>query len=192
MAGRLPSSIGAYDNAAKFPASVPTIAHYLRAHGYYTCLSGKRHFVAPDQLHGFEDRLTTEIYPADFDWTPRISYDNGADDAAKDQPDPGVSGVETVADARAVARSLQLDYDESVAQRAIAQIFELRRKPQQPFFLTVSFTQPHDPYVVSKPYWDRYSDEIINAPRTAAIAPREMEPHSRGLYYHYGLDRLNS
>jgi choline-sulfatase len=33
MAGRLPSSIGAYDNAAEFPASIPTIAHYLRAHG---------------------------------------------------------------------------------------------------------------------------------------------------------------
>ena len=41
MAGRLPSTIGAYDNAAEFPASVPTIAHYLRARDYYTCLSGK-------------------------------------------------------------------------------------------------------------------------------------------------------
>jgi choline-sulfatase len=190
MAGRLPSSIGAYDNAAEFPASVPTIAHYLRARGYYTCLSGKMHFVGPDQLHGYEDRLTTEIYPADFDWTPRISYDTGADDAAKDQPDPGVSGVETVADARAVARSMQLDYDENVAQRAIVHIFELSRKPEQPFFLTVSFTQPHDPYVVSKPYWDRYTDEAINAPRAAAVAESEMDPHSRGLYYHYGLDRL--
>ena len=28
------------------------------------------HFVGPDQLHGFEERLTTDIYPADFGWTP--------------------------------------------------------------------------------------------------------------------------
>jgi choline-sulfatase len=28
------------------------------------------HFVGPDQLHGFEERLTTDIYPADFAWTP--------------------------------------------------------------------------------------------------------------------------
>ena len=35
-----------------------------------TCLSGKMHFVGPDQLHGFEERLTTDIYPADFGWTP--------------------------------------------------------------------------------------------------------------------------
>ena len=27
-------------------------------------------FVGPDQLHGFEARLTTDIYPADFGWTP--------------------------------------------------------------------------------------------------------------------------
>jgi choline-sulfatase len=38
--------------------------------GYRTCLSGKMHFVGPDQLHGFEERLTTDIYPADFAWTP--------------------------------------------------------------------------------------------------------------------------
>ena len=38
--------------------------------GYHTFLAGKMHFVGPDQLHGFEERLTTDIYPADFGWTP--------------------------------------------------------------------------------------------------------------------------
>ena len=28
------------------------------------------HFIGPDQLHGFEERLVTDIYPADFSWTP--------------------------------------------------------------------------------------------------------------------------
>ena len=69
-AGQLPSRIGAYDNAAEFPAQVPTFAHYLRRAGYQTVLSGKMHFCGPDQLHGFEERLTTDIYPADFGWTP--------------------------------------------------------------------------------------------------------------------------
>jgi len=32
----------------------------------WTALSGKMHFCGPDQLHGFEERLTTDIYPADF------------------------------------------------------------------------------------------------------------------------------
>src|SRR5262249_35325385 len=70
MAGQLPSRIGAYDNAAEFAAHIPTFAHYLRGAGYRTALSGKMHFCGPDQLHGFEERLTTDIYPADFGWTP--------------------------------------------------------------------------------------------------------------------------
>jgi len=63
MSGQLITRIAAYDNAAEFPASVPTFAHYLRQAGYRTCLSGKMHFVGPDQLHGFEERITTDVYP---------------------------------------------------------------------------------------------------------------------------------
>ena len=70
MSGRLPSAIGAYDNAAEYPASLPSFGHYLRAAGYRTILAGKMHFCGPDQLHGFEERLTTDIYPADFGWVP--------------------------------------------------------------------------------------------------------------------------
>nr|BFE92664.1 hypothetical protein GCM10020185_32000 [Pseudomonas brassicacearum subsp. brassicacearum] len=44
VSGQLPSKIGAYDNAADFPADVPTYAHYLRRLGYRTALSGKMHF----------------------------------------------------------------------------------------------------------------------------------------------------
>ncbi len=54
----------------RVPPVIPTFAHYLRLAGYRTCLAGKMHFVGPDQLHGFEERLTTDIYPADFGWTP--------------------------------------------------------------------------------------------------------------------------
>ena len=69
MSGLLPSHTGVYDNAAEFRSAIPTFAHYLRLEGYKTCLSGKMHFVGPDQLHGLEERLTTDIYPADFGWT---------------------------------------------------------------------------------------------------------------------------
>ena len=37
LSGRLPSAIGAYDNAAEFRADVPTFAHYLRRAGYRPC-----------------------------------------------------------------------------------------------------------------------------------------------------------
>ena len=61
MSGLLPSKSRVYDNAAEFASDIPTYAHHLRRAGYQTCLSGKMHFVGPDQLHGFEERLTTDI-----------------------------------------------------------------------------------------------------------------------------------
>ena len=70
MTGQLPSATRGYDNAAYLASTIPTFAHYARLGGYRTVLSGKMHFVGPDQLHGFEERRTTDIYPADFGWTP--------------------------------------------------------------------------------------------------------------------------
>jgi choline-sulfatase len=64
LTGKLPSRIGAYDNAAELAASTPTVAHHLRLHGYARSPAGKMHFVGPDQLHGFEER-PTDVYSAD-------------------------------------------------------------------------------------------------------------------------------
>lgn len=64
------TEIGAYDNACEFPVTVPTFANYLKQMGDKTCLSSKMHFVGLDQLHGFEKRVTTTVYPADYAWAP--------------------------------------------------------------------------------------------------------------------------
>ena len=69
VTGQLPSRIGGFDNASDLPADTLTYAHYLRNEGYHTALSGKMHFVGPDQLHGYEQRLTSDIYPGDYGWT---------------------------------------------------------------------------------------------------------------------------
>jgi choline-sulfatase len=191
MAGQLPSNIGAYDNGAEFPASIPTIAHHLRAAGYYTCLSGKMHFVGPDQYHGFEERLTTEIYPGDFSWTPSTGYgDISIDDERRNTA--GVSTMDTVLDAGPLARSMQIDYDEDVAHCAIREIYRIARsEDQRPFFLTVSLTHPHDPYVITQKYWDLYSDNDIGPPNVEPIPLEERDPHSHSLYFHYGQDKTD-
>ena len=67
--GSSPAALPVNDNAEELPATAVTFVHYLRRAGYRTVLSGKMHYVGPDQLHGFEERLTTDIYPADFLWT---------------------------------------------------------------------------------------------------------------------------
>ena len=178
LAGRLASAIGAFDNAAEFRADVPTLAHYLRRMGYRTCLSGKMHFVGPDQLHGFEERLTTDICPADFGWT-----------ATWDEPariHPWFHTMEFAASGGRVARSTQLDFDEEGIHQTRRWIYDRARdSDQRPFFLLHSFTHPHDPYVTRPEYWERYDHDEIDLPRVAWIAPEDRDPHGRRLYENY-------
>ncbi|MFM7568791.1 MAG: sulfatase-like hydrolase/transferase, partial [Betaproteobacteria bacterium] len=145
MTGRLPSRIGVYDNGSEFPSAIPTIAHYLGRAGYSTTLCGKMHFVGPDQLHGYEERLITEIYPADFIWTP--------DWRLGPQSRPSGLSMRPVLEAGICKRSLQIDYDEQVAFLAEQKLFDIARyDTDRPFFLTVSFTHPHSPYTVQQQF----------------------------------------
>ncbi len=189
MAGRLPSQIGAYDNGAELPAATPTFAHYLRLHGYYTCIAGKMHFVGPDQYHGFEERLTTEIYPADMSWTPTPDFRDFNKDEERGYTF-GVSTIDTVKDAGVVARSMQIDYDEDVIHHATRELYtRARSDDKRPFLLTVSLTQPHDPYVTTPEFWDRYNHTGIDDPQVPFIPVEDRDAHSQSLYYHYGQDK---
>lgn len=175
LTGRLPHAIDAWDNAAELPASVPTLAHYLRHEGYRTILCGKMHFVGPDQLHGYEERLTTDIYPSDFAWTP--DYLKGP--AYR----PTGLSMRPVLEAGHCVRSLQIDYDDEVEHRGLQRLYDLARAPHdRPFFLTLSFTHPHPPFVTAREHWDRYRHEDIDLPRVPAIPPDRLDPHSRWLY----------
>nr|WP_288257319.1 choline-sulfatase [uncultured Pseudomonas sp.] len=173
VSGRLPSKIGAYDNAADFPADVPTYAHYLRRLGYRTALSGKMHFCGPDQLHGYEERLTSDIYPADYGWA--VNWD---------EPDVRASwyhNMSSVLQAGPCVRSNQLDFDEEVVFKARQYLYDhVRMTPDQPFCLTVSMTHPHDPYTIPREYWDRYEGVDIPLPRQH-IEQTEQDPHSQRL-----------
>ncbi|MFC5696123.1 choline-sulfatase [Pseudomonas sp. GCM10022186] len=173
VSGQLPSKIGAYDNAADFPADVPTYAHHLRRLGYRTALSGKMHFCGPDQLHGYEERLTSDIYPADYGWA--VNWD---------EPDVRPSwyhNMSSVLQAGPCVRTNQLDFDEEVVFKARQYLYDhVREHAEQPFCLTVSLTHPHDPYTIPTEYWDLYRDEDIELPRVH-LADAEQDPHSRRL-----------
>ncbi len=173
MTGQLNSKIGAYDNASEFASSIPTFAHYLRSAGYQTSLIGKMHFVGPDQLHGFEDRLTTDIYPADFGWTPDWADPDGRFDWWS-------HNMDSVVNAGVAEASNQLDYDDDVGYQAVRKLRDLARTDdERPWFVTVSFTHPHDPYVARQEFWDRYDHEAIPMPTVGPIDAVEQDPHSR-------------
>jgi choline-sulfatase len=180
LSGRQVSAIGAYDNAAEFPAQVPTFAHYLRRAGYQTVLSGKMHFCGADQLHGFEERLTTDIYPADFGWTP---------DWTRFEHRPSwYHSMDSVTQAGPCTRTNQIDFDDDVVVNARQKLFDMARAgDRRPFCMVASMTHPHDPYVIPHRYWDRYADTEIDMPRVR-MDPEDLDPHSRRLRHVCGLE----
>jgi choline-sulfatase len=154
MTGLLPSRTGAIDNAGELPAGIPTFAHRLRLLGFRTVLTGKMHFIGPDQLHGFEERPMTDVYPAGFDWIPDWEL-------ADDERLPWYHDLSSVVRAGPVRSTLQLAYDAEVVERALG---VLRDPGPRPLLLVVSFTHPHDPYEVPAKYWDRYEGVEIDPP----------------------------
>ena len=185
MSGQLPSRTGVYDNAAEFALSIPTYAHHLRRAGYQTCLSGKMHFVGPDQMHGFEDRLTTDIYPADFGWTPDYRKPG-------ERIDWWYHNMGSVTGAGVAEISNQMEYDDEVAYHATRKLYDLSRGGDaHPWCLTVSFTHPHDPYVARKKYWDLYEDCDHLMPDIGPIPYADQDAHSQRILDANDRDNFN-
>ncbi|MDB0052218.1 choline-sulfatase [Ascidiaceihabitans sp.] len=176
MSGQLPSDTGVYDNAAEFVSSIPTYAHHLRRAGYQTCLSGKMHFVGPDQMHGFEERLTTDIYPADFGWTPDYRKPG-------ERIDWWYHNMGSVTGSGVAEISNQMEYDDEVAYHATRKVYDYARsKDERPWCMTVSFTHPHDPYVARRKYWDLYENCEHLLPTVPAMDYEDHDTHSKRIF----------
>ena len=179
LTGRQASRLGVFDNACDFPSQAPTLPYYLSALGYHTVLSGKMHFIGADQLHGYQERLTTDIYPSDFGWTP---------DWKKSIPVAATGlSLRSVVEAGTCRRSLQLDFDDEVAAKSVQWIYDYGRQSdrRKPFFHTVSMTHPHNPYVTTQHYWDLYNHADIDMPRVGPIPYDKLDAHSQRLWKIY-------
>lgn len=176
MSGKLPSRTRVYDNAAEFASDIPTYAHHLRRAGYQTCLSGKMHFVGPDQMHGFEERLTTDIYPADFGWTPDYRKPG-------ERIDWWYHNMGSVTGSGVAEISNQMEYDDEVAYNATRKVYDYARgNDDRPWCLTVSFTHPHDPYVARKKYWDLYEGCDYLLPEVPALNYDDHDAHAKRIF----------
>jgi len=183
MTGQNISACAGYDNAAYMPATMPTFAHYLRLMGYRSCLSGKMHFVGPDQLHGFEDRVTTDIYPADFGWIP--DWEN-----ADERIDLWYHNMSSVKQAGVASITNQLAYDDEVGAQAMRVLYDhARSEDERPLCLVASFIHPHDPYATRQKYWDLYADTDIAPP--SVPRPSQQDPHNARLEKVIALDAVD-
>lgn len=199
LTGKYASNIECFDNTSILGSDQPTLCHYLSASGYDTVLSGKMHFVGPDQLHGFEKRLTTDVFPSDFTWLPHRP-DGPMDDFADfhDQPiaiDYVTAGVRQW--------SMQLDYDEETHFRATEYLAskrshytgtlqkELPPRDERPFFLCVSYCHPHEPFHVTQELWDLYEGEDIQIPDIPADLTDHEHPMDKMLNIFHGTHRVD-
>ena len=134
-------------------------------------------------MHGFGERLTTDVYPADFTWHPEW-----------DRPGARLDWyhtMEVVTKAGPCLRSLYLDYDDEALFHAKRYIFERAREDDgRPFMLTLSMIQPHDPYLCRPEKWDLYREDEIDLPEVP-LGSVEEDPHSSRLRHGYGASDLD-
>ena len=159
MTGKYAHDLGCYDNATPFSSAQPTVAHYLTRLGYDTALTGKMHFLGPDQLHGFHRRLTTDIYPSSFDWLPKFH------DREKHIMQDPVGNAINYVDGRLGPQEWNkfINYDEETHFRAL-EFLHGQKDDNQPFFLCCSYHHPHDPFNPPAKYWDMYKDADMDIP----------------------------
>ncbi|MBA2276127.1 MAG: sulfatase-like hydrolase/transferase [Chloroflexia bacterium] len=156
--GRYPSRSGLGPNSGfPLPVDAPNVASTLRAAGYRTILVGKDHLFGGEGLAHHFDHV--------------VRYDH-AGRAVDEKAD---------AEERALRASRQGRFDEPFIERdafdtahsptrrlttaAIDAVGDAHARPQ-PFFLWLSYPDPHPPYVVAEPYASMYRDHDLGMPAT--------------------------
>ena len=183
-AGRLPRRIRAFDNGSPLDCNVPTFMHAMRGAGYETVLSGKAHFIGPDQHHGFQRRLTADCYPAAMAWM---------DDWSKPQAMNVGASVQRGHLFHSEPREWMYPqkYDQEVffhTRRFLLNRAE--RGSEQPLFMMASFTQPHEPFSVTREYWDRIDPATIPEPKIPAQPADQLHQMDRWLKTFHGQDDM--
>ena len=152
MTGRKPASHGVLMNAVGW-LDGPTLPGELSRAGYQTHLVGKLHLFPRRKLYGFDSAV----------WADSPGGSPGGDDYQLFLAREGVrtwdAGLAHGAHQNGwVARPWHLPEHLHFTHWCADQALEFlhRRDPTVPFFLKVSFHQPHQPCTPPQPYWDRY------------------------------------
>jgi len=180
MTGLYTSTTGCYDNGDPYHSFIPTFAHYLTNAGYETVLAGKMHFIGADQLHGFQRRLNTDVYPSGFIWSYPLPPEDDPSFQAFDFP------PQYMAENIGPGWSKELQYDEESQFKALE---FLRHAPDKPWMMTVSFTNPHPPYTVPRKYWEMYKDADIPLPEYPGDMDERYSDFDHALRRWHGLHK---
>lgn len=146
LSGVMPHTNGIFNNAQSLPSDRATFVHCLGAAGYETVLSGRMHFVGPDQRHGYEKRLVGDITTAVLG----VSFAEKRYGYFSKCAMPGRAGIERSGKGECSVMA----FDEDVAAAAAGYLDN--REEERPLFLTVGLYGPHSPYVAPEELYDYY------------------------------------
>jgi len=152
LTGMYPYECDALHNGSTLSSIIPTYAHMLGAAGYHTVLSGRMHFMGPDQRHGFMERLVGDVTSYTH-WKGGIDYPGLGDLGHMGKPDPLL--------AVGAGHTFDMDYDEKVTEETCKWLRDYhKQKVDMPFLMTVGFFNPHCPYIAPRKLLDKYYDRI--------------------------------
>jgi len=157
---------GATDNGTPPRSGEVLLPVLLRHYGYQTALSGKLHFLPPNQEYGFDYfwSFTSEGPRKLQSWPQYIDAKHGPGAARR-----LVRGSQPFPEDPLGKNLGKLPYPKEDAQtfwitdRAID--FLHQRDRRKPFFLFVSYLDPHSPSHLCEPYWSMYDAEKMPSPR---------------------------
>lgn len=170
LTGRYPRSIGVTQLSTRLPEKQPTLAHWLSAAGYETAAIGKMHFNS-DWKHGFAARIDLP----DFERWRREQPPAPIDPAIAVLPvwrpfrDPARIWLNASCVPYAASQSQMAGT--YLAKRAV----EFLSAPRgQPFFLMLSFYEPHSPFNFPLEYAHRFSPDEFTVPPVAEADQRDV------------------
>ncbi len=151
MSGLQCHKIKAYDNGAPLASDLPTWAHMLTANDYRTQLTGKMHFLGPDQLHGFQKHTNEHAAQiAGFRWGEEVGDGTAYVHFSK------LHIVDSPAD--------HGFWQQELGIRDTAVKFLDDPPTDQPFCLTVGINYPHYPQVCDRKVYESYDGVDIPDP----------------------------
>jgi choline-sulfatase len=157
MTGKFPHRLGVYSNGEMLASDVPTFAHALGLAGYETVLSGRMHFVGPDQRHGYQERLVGDITPSypggpatdygPLEGTQQRGYRSIELAGPGDSPVLQFDEEVTLACEEFLRERAERAGQASQVDRICAQFADQSDQSEhRPLFLTVGYYGPHTPY----------------------------------------------
>ncbi len=180
LTGRYPRTIGVTELKTPLPAEELTLADILGAAGYETAAIGKMHFNSNLQ-HGFDVRLDAPDHRRWLAQQPNAGLPAGVEVLPRWRPFRDAARIWLNADALPYgATDAQMDATYFATQAAEF----LAAQRDEPFFLMVSFTQPHSPFRFPVEFRGRHSPDEFTTPEVSTIDDPQIPAIFRELTDH--------